>query len=169
MLCRMCRAAIAAAGIACAAHGETFSLRHEATGRLFGPFDAGPGSRVVIGSSTFTVVRANAPASAAVGPLLQALQAVAIPQFEVRNASPEDCVAFVREVLRSSDKAKGVNVVTRHLPDVFSPGAKTVTCSLRSVSASQVLNEVCQQAGLAMSEEGGLVVIQPRMASRAAP
>ena len=148
---------------------EPFGVKHNDTGKTFGPFETSPGSLVVLGSSTFTVVRAVGPAPAAapgapkMGPVMKSLHSLNIPEFEVRSALPEDCLMFVRDMIHQSANFKDVNIVTRHLhADPFSPDAKTVTCSLKNVSAYQALHEVCQQAELAMTEEDGMIVVQPK-------
>ena len=55
--------------VCCLAQGDSFSLKSETTGRVYGPFVTRPGMQVVLGQSTFTMIAvtnrsedSNAPA-----------------------------------------------------------------------------------------------------------
>ena len=149
-----------------ASNADTFSLKHTTTDRVFGPFESNPGSNVVIGNSTFTVVNVvsgvlpGETPSTSVSPVMSKLQSIIIPNLEVRSASPEDCIRLITEMARVTPEGKNINIVNRFKPaDPFSMTAKTVTFDLHKVLAHQMLLEVCAQAGLKLTEENGIFVI----------
>ena len=79
-------ATLIVAAAAPAPGAEPVSLRDEATGRIYGPFDPTSGAKVVIGTNTFTVVKPTA------GPLIvfeptieQKLARTIIPDIDFRR------------------------------------------------------------------------------------
>jgi hypothetical protein len=165
--------AIQMALVNCAFSAE-FRLQHDESGRILGPFLMKNGAKVAIGKTTFTILM-NEPALFAPmeGPLADKLQSIILPKMDFRNASPTDCVSYIREVINAMS-ATPIDIVVRNIEepdpfamdfdkmDSFPTQTKTVTFTLHNSSALVVLEEICKQTDLHMHEESGVVVIEPK-------
>ena len=141
---------------------QTISLKHDKTGKVFGPFEITEGSKVVLGKATFTVVNV-ADAEPGLSPLMKILDEVTVPRTELRNANPVDCVAYVNDYVESLNPVQPVNIVCRNVNvDPFNPNIKTVSLSMKSVSALRLLEEICSQTDLQIKEVKGVLVVSPQ-------
>lgn len=157
--------------LAFSAWAEPFHLRHDATGKMYGPFSTDDGSAVIIGKTSFTLITSSPAESgsesrntSSSGPVARALSEIILPGVDLRNASPEDGIRYVKEVASALNKsATPINIVTRGIRrDPFSMDEKAVTLQLTSVSALRVLEEICVQADLKMREDEGVLVMEPK-------
>jgi hypothetical protein len=157
--------AVLLAGVATA---DTFKLRHEASGKTLGPFTCRDGAEVVIGKTRFVVtdVRSDSPAAQRAGAGTEAerlMRNTPMPSVELRFAMLQDCVEFVRASVRDRHAGEAFNIVVRGpQADPFSPDAKRINLSLQRVTAYQVMEEICEQAGFEMKVTDDRVVLSPK-------
>lgn len=168
-------------GVVTVSMAKEFRLQHDATGQTLGPFPMKNGAQIAIGKTTFTVlIDGISPFIPMEGVLADQLKATTLPSAVYMNASPLDCISHIREVLNTTAKPDAqINIVTRNVQedapfsmdpfdmdfdkmDRSSKELKTVTLTLKDVSALYVLEEICKQGELHMREENGMVVIEPR-------
>ena len=134
-------------------HSDEFYLKHDASGRTVGPFDAAPGSKVQIGKTTFTVV----PRQAGRSGLEKKLETITIQSLEVRDAPLDMVIDVLKMQTRQGDPdKKGVNFVVignnRAAPSSAPLGGPDsvsglrVTISLQEVSALEALKLITEQA-----------------------
>ncbi len=154
------------------AWAEEFYLKHDATGQVYGPYQAEAGAKITIGTTTFTVVKKSASASA----VEKILESIKIPQVELRQAALQDAVHFLQSQTRMLDPNEtGVNfVIAKSEPPkkessegfgAFGGGfdmGPMVTLSMKDVSALQVLKELMVQTGYSYKTEGNAVTIMPK-------
>jgi hypothetical protein len=155
------------------AGAEEFCLKHDASGKVYGPFQTEAGAKVALGTTTFTVVK---PASAA-SAVETKLAGIKIPQLELRHAALQDAVEFLKMQTQLLDpKRTGVNFVIakaatpkKTLPDDPFGGAggafdlgPIVTLSLKDVSALQVLKSLMEQTGYSYKTSANTVTIYPK-------
>jgi len=108
---------ILVAGVAHAAGAQTFRLKYDKTGDIYGPFEFKNGEKVVIGKGSFTLIR-----EAIVPPTLnQKLSHTVIPSIDFRNAAVRDVVRFLQQA--SIDYSpwgephnRGINVILNVKP-----------------------------------------------------
>ena len=150
--------------LASSAWADQISLKHDATGQIYGPFSSIPGTMVTIGKASFTVVAASPSTPAAgethiEGDLIKSLKEIIIPHAVFQYASPTDCISYLKELI-NSQRDTPINIITRGIStDPFKTDTKTITLELHGISAFLVLTEICTQGGLSMSEDNGMIVI----------
>lgn len=149
---------------------EEFYLRHDKTGKLFGPFDTASGSKVAIGRTKFTVVQKTETG------VEKKLNGIKISQVELRSAALQDAVQFLQLQTQMLDPKKtGVNFV---IAKSKSPKKKSsdpfgdfggdfdmgpmVTLSMKDVSALQVLKSLMEQTGYSYRTSKNTVTIYPK-------
>ena len=154
------------------AGAEEFYLKLDRTGKVYGPYQTDTGSKVEIGTTTFTVVQKTAGDSA----VEKKLGGIKIPKVELRSAALQDAVQFLQMQTRMLDPKKtGVNFV---IAQSQSPKKKSsdpfgdfgggfdmgpmVTLSLKDVSALQVLKSLMDQTGYSYKTSGNTVTIIPK-------
>lgn len=152
---------------------DEFYLKHDATGKIYGPFQTDAGAKVAIGTTTFTVVKQTASASA----VETKLAGIKIPQVELRSAALQDAVEFLKMQTQMLDpKRTGVNFVitkgaspkktTSNDPFAGMGGdfdmGPMVTLSLKDVSALQVLKSLMEQTGYSYKTSENTVTIYPK-------
>jgi len=149
------------------AGAEEFYLKHDKSGKLFGPFDSAAGSKVVISKAKFTVVKKG---KSALGKKLNAME---IPHIELRSAALEDAIDYLKMQTEALDpEDTGVNfVIVKPKPpkkkssDGFGGfdhdfgSTPRVTLSLKKVSALQVLKSLMEQTGATYKTSGNTVTI----------
>lgn len=154
------------------AGAEEFYLKHDRTGKVYGPYQSDSGAKVKIGATTFTVVKKSTSTSA----VEKKLEGVKIPQVELRQAALQDAVQFLQSQTRMLDPKKtGVNFVIaksesakKQSSDPFgafgggSDMGPMVTLSMKDVSALQVLKALMVQTGYSYKTEGNTVTIIPK-------
>ena len=134
------------------AQADEFYLKHQPSGKVYGPYTTDEGAKVVIGKATFTVVKKTSA-------LEKKLGTMSIPQVVFRAAALQDALEFLADQTRMLDpKRTGVNFVIAKMP---SPTKKAdalpkVTLSLKKVSALQVLT------GCTYKTSGNTVTIYPK-------
>jgi hypothetical protein len=156
-----------------AVQADEFYLQHDATGKVYGPFQTDAGAKVAIGTTAFTVVKKTASASS----VDATLDGIIIPQVELRQAALQDAVDFLKMQIQALDpKRTGVNFViakspstTRTKPstDPFAPPGPggdsdmgpMVTLSLKNVTALQVLKSMMDQTGYTYRTSGNTITI----------
>lgn len=156
-----------------AAGADEFYLKHDASGKVYGPFQTDVGAKVAIGTTTFTVVNKAASLSA----VETKLDAIRIPQVALRQAAIQDAVEFLKMQTRMLDpKRTGVNFViaksssSKSTPsnDPFGGMAgdfdmgPMVTLTLKDVSALQVLKSLMEQTGYSYKTSENTVTIHPK-------
>ncbi len=151
---------------------EEFYLKHDRSGKIYGPFKTEARSKVKIGTTTFTVVQKTSGGSV----VEKKLGAIKIPQVELRSAALQDAVQFLQMQTRMLDPKKiGVNFVVAKSQ---SPKKKSsdpfgdfgggfdmgpmVTLSMKNVSALQVLKSLMDQTGYSYKTSGNTVTIIPK-------
>jgi hypothetical protein len=158
------------------AGADDFYLKHDATGKVYGPFQTDAGAKVAIGSTTFTVVKGTASTSA----VETKLEGIKIRQVEFGQAAIQDAVDFLNMQTQALDpQHTGVNFVIAKSPspprakpsaDPFAPPGPgqgfdmgpLVTLSLRNVSALQVLKAIMDQTGSTYKTSENTVTIYPK-------
>ena len=90
------------------AGAEEFYLRHDGTGKVYGPYVTDSGSKVVIGKTTFTVVQTSSGMSA----VEKRLAAVTIPSMSVAFAPIQTVVEHLQSMIQDQDpKTQNVTFV----------------------------------------------------------
>ena len=153
------------------AGAEEFYLKHDRTGKVYGPYHTDAGSKVTIGTTTFTVVQKKTAGGSAVE---KKLGEIKIPQVELRGAALQDAVQFLKMQTRMLDPKKtGVNFVVaksqspKNKPsdpfgDFGGGMGPMVTLSMKNVSALQVLKSLMDQTGYGYKTSGNTVTIIPK-------
>ncbi len=154
------------------AGAEEFYLKHDVTGKTYGPFESDAGAKVALETASFTVIQTNAQVSRAE----QALERVRIPEIDFRSASLHDAVDFLKIQVRELDPNRApINfvLVSPRPPkpiddDPFAPVLgraferhPTVTLNLRGVSALQVLKSMMDQTGYRYKVSGNIITLYP--------
>ena len=142
---------------------EMFYLKHDQTGRTFGPFVHKEGATLTIGEATFTLTK-KAP-----GPLTlrQKLSSTILPELKFRNASLADALDSLRKagVINSpaeKDEDKVVNIVLRRRRDAADGPMPTITYNARNIALGDALNAVARAADMKVRITGNIVYIVPR-------
>lgn len=151
----------------CTCSAEEFYLKHDKTGKVYGPFDTASGSKVAIGTTKFTVLQKTKSG------LEKKLGEIKIPQVQLRSAALQDAVRFLKMETRMRDPKKtGVNFIIAKSPkkisepfdsDPFydSDMGPTVTLNLENVSVLDVLKAITSQTGYKYKASGNIVTIYP--------
>lgn len=101
------------------AGADEFYLKHDASGKVYGPFQTDAGAKLTIGTTTFTVVKKTVSLSA----VETKLDGIKIPQVELRQAALQDAVEFLKMQIEALDPERtGVNFVVAKAP-LFVAGA----------------------------------------------
>lgn len=156
------------------AGADEFYLKHDRTGKVFGPFQTDAGSRVTIGSTTFTVVQENSGGSVAE----KTLSKVMLPEVLFRGAALADSVKLLDlQTKQLAPKGEVVNFVVvqpkresqQKTSDPFAspPRARTkreprVNLELRDVSVLAALKMVMEQTGATYKISGNTVTVYPK-------
>jgi tetratricopeptide (TPR) repeat protein len=157
-----------------AAGPQQFRLRHDRSGKLYGPFEMRNGAKLAIGSNVvFTVMlEGEAPLSVAE----RRMQSIVVPQWDCRQAPIQDVVKALSAFSVEFDPAKkGMNFVanlpapkTRKPPREPEPFGDVkdddyvyvpVTLAMKDVSLLNLLRRICEQAGAKYKVEENTVVI----------
>jgi hypothetical protein len=134
------------------ANAEEFSLRHDKTGNVYGPFQTTDGQRIAIGSATFTVVSK----SRSLSPTEEKLQKMIIPTVDMSQAHIENVAEFLRHWSKQLDTVehKGVPFMVnkrkrpegekRPLPRRDYP---LLTLTMGKANILDVVKMICEQTG----------------------
>jgi len=141
---------------------EPFYLKHDATGKLYGPYGFRQGAKVVIGTTSFTLVR-----KAAAQPTLEEkLKLTVIPEMDFRAATVEDVVEFLKSASTEHSPAedpaqKGVNIILNLRGDTRAM-QPCITFSARQLSLYEAIKVVTQIADLRFTIQGNVLMIEPK-------
>jgi hypothetical protein len=141
---------------------EPFYLKHDKTGKIFGPYEFQNGAGVKIGGSTFTLVRTGpAPRT-----LKERLRQTIIPAVEFREANVFDVLDFFRQASRehgptAEARRTGVNIISR-LEFPRETGAPAVTFNARNISLLEALDAVAQITRLKLRFDGNVLWVEHR-------
>lgn len=138
-----------------------FYLKHEQTGKLYGPYDFKQGAKVRIGRTDFRLVKAGVSTLT----LNQALDATIIPDLNFSRASARDVVEFLRQASIEHSPVedpgqKGVNIILR-LPEGTGT-TPAITFRARNLTLRQALRAVTGAANLSYTVESGWILIEPK-------
>jgi len=126
---------------------EPFHLKHDKTGKIYGPFQSTTGSPVKLGKTHFTVVSKSRNLSA----VEKQLMAVKIAKVDFKQAPLQDVVHFLLKESRIQDPENiGVNFIIESLPRKIGAPADpspTVTLSMTNVSAFELLEMLMDLTG----------------------
>lgn len=159
---------------------EEFYLRHDASGKLMGPFSTEDGSKVKLGKTTFTVENKKPELSEAE----QYLADLIIPRIAFMNASTKDVLFYLQMNMREMNpKTKQVNFVfmppaskpkkpgqpnrtNDPFPDGFGMGiahqnSPKITMDLNNVSTLQALKIIMEQSGCTYKVDGLVIIVFP--------
>ncbi len=164
--------------LACVCNGSELFLKSESTGRLYGPFEMRDGEKVQIGKSAFVVVEKQAPQTIPKAATMEGeLKAIRLAQVDFRNASAEDCTAFIQQQVSSLRPELGLSIAVKRPKsfrvidvdrmDPFSepsrPGGNQrqdrVTLKEMNGSVFGVLNEVAEQSGFQIRYSGRRITL----------
>lgn len=158
----------------CTCLAESFFLKHDKTGKLYGPYASKEGSKVVIGNTSFTVVKSKDVPSA----LEKKMSLIIIPKIAFRTTTVRDVLAFLQEAsveFDSSDvpeKEKGIRMILNVPPpagaDPFgsAPDIPTVTLSLKNVSLLNAVRYITELTGLTTREKDGILFLDKKKRDR---
>lgn len=142
---------------------DTFTLKDEATGRTYGPFEIKEGQEVAIDKQRLKIsaVHSGAFTNAAYA-LEAALKATVIPQAVFRNASAADCIAFVQHEVHSQKPDVACNIVVREISGIPSSAKAPVNVTMQKINAHVLLQEICEQVGYTMEITDTAVILSPK-------
>lgn len=151
------------------ARADEFYLKHDKTGKVYGPYTTDDGARVVIANTVFTVVNKT------LSEVEKKLKGMTISQVNFRHAALSDAVNFLQTQTRMLDSDKvGVNFVIARPgksgkqprdSGAFGGGMNigaTVTLEMKSVSALQLLKSLMDTTGYTYKTSGNTVTIYPK-------
>ena len=138
---------------------ESFYLKEDKTGEVYGPFPIKDGGKVELGEATYTIVKKVTIKLT----LPQKLKRTIIPKMDFRNAGMRSVIDFLRQASidyspPSEEKHKGVNLI---LLLKGQPEPK-VTFQARELSLKDALEAVASVTELNLRVEGNVVYIEPR-------
>ena len=136
--------------LATAATAESFRLKDEASGKVYGPFEFKHGSRIKIGDSQLTVVKPDA----AQARIVASLKAQKIPKIDFKQANIRDVVAFLRHGVKDKD----VSIVLAEGAGEADP----ITMLVGNSTLDNVLGILCDVAGLNWEVRHGVVMLDPK-------
>lgn len=128
---------------------ESFQLKSDKNGKLYGPYEFKDGATVVIGKASFTLIKSVQAPSA----LEKKMDGIIIPQLQFRQANIADVLNYLRQVSIDLDKTdippeqKGVNFILKGNPQEM----PSITLNLSSVPLSDAVKFVTEMAGLKYS------------------
>ncbi len=155
-------------GLTLTASGEPFWLREEATGKVYGPFDATHGTSIVVGTNVFTVIRTSDRRSVRrVEPSLeQKLAHTIIPEINFREADIRDVIEYLRQASEeyspyTEAQHRGVNlIVTRD--DTGAEPTGRITFRAQRLSLGEALKAVLSVANLEYEVRNNWILIRRR-------
>jgi len=139
---------------------QPFQLKDDRTGKLYGPFEFKDRAKVLIGQTSFTLVKPERTESA----LEKKMKEIKIPEVNLVQANMRVIADWLRnesvKLDRSKDPGsrKGVNIVL----DLKGADASPVTFKARDVSLFEVIKTVTQMANLKYRIDGNMVMIEPK-------
>ncbi len=168
-------AMLTVAGCALTAAAQDFQLRSP-TGELTGPFRFREGETVQMGTNTASLVTVRSQANR----ILDAMQAIRIPEVDFRQANIRDVVAFLTPLSVSADRPEIKFVLkleeppasgsddsafgtTNRAPD-STTDASPITFSALDITLKDTLDYAVDIAGCKYRIRDGAVVIMPRNA-----
>jgi|GEM_PF-1529785 len=132
-----------------AAFAESISLKHEETGKIYGPFEMVDGGTITLGKTTFTIVKSAG--------IEADLKSTIIPELNFRDAMLTDVISVLNTFVKKAHPEKHINFIVTS-KDAELP---TVTLSLARISALDVLKFVTELTGTQFAIKGKNVVISP--------
>ena len=147
---------------------QTFSLKDNATGRVYGPFDSTSGAQVVIGTNAFTVQKSEVRQIAvSFEPTMeQKLSRTIIPEIDFRNAAVEDVIEFLRKASEEHSpfkgaRHKGVNIVAQ-LGAATPEELGSITFKAQKISLKDTLNAITSVASLEYELRDNWILVRPK-------
>ena len=138
---------------------DTFTLKDEASGRTYGPFEVKEGQDIVINTLRLKIAAVSTtggakPATA--GGVEALLKDTPLPTAMFHEATPAECIDYLKAMIRKSHRDSICNIVLRGKP------TEKITLELQKVNAYRVLQEICAQLEYKMeiSEDG--VTLSPQ-------
>ena len=123
-------------------------------GVTYGPFDVKAGAVLNFGDATFTITKVKT----APNRILEAMEAIRIPEIDFRAANIRDVVEFLSEASVEFDKSnKRVNIVLLLGPD--KPEVPLITFRARDITLLEAVKLVCKVANLKYFVRDGVVMI----------
>jgi len=137
------------------AGAEEFYLKHDKTGKVYGPFSTTPKTKVSVDNTTFTVVQKS------LSEVERKLSQIIISETSFRNANVRDTIAWLRTMTAEFDpKRTGVNfVMIEPKPDKtkenkinrsyaeFINKGRPVNITLLNASSLQILKLIMEKSG----------------------
>ena len=139
---------------------DTFHLKHDKSGKVYGPFKFQNGSKIALGKASFTLVKPEAPQSA----LETKLKEIIIPELKFKDAKFTDVLNFLRRSSIELDKPgtpeaeQGVNFIIKSNPNDLPP----MTLILRQVSLFDAIKHVSSLTAWSYQIEERAVVFEPK-------
>lgn len=139
---------------------EPFQLKDDKTGTLYGPFEFKDGSKIVVGTTSFTLVKPKRTEST----VEKKMQEIKIPEIDFRQANIRDVVQFLQDASVQFDKTdaaqgeKGVNMIL----NLQATDAPLVTFNARAISLFEAIKIVTQVANLTYRIDGNVVMIEAK-------
>lgn len=128
---------------------ESFQLKSDKNGKLYGPYEFKDGATVVIGKASFTLIKSEQAPSA----LEKKMDGIIIPRLQFRQANIADVLNYLLDASIELDKTdippeqKGVNFILKENPQEM----PSITLDLSNVSLSDAVKFVTEMAGLKYS------------------
>ena len=136
------------------AFAESISLKHEKTGKVYGPFELVDGGTITLGKATFTIVKEST--------LKDALTSVIIEEANFKDAAFVDVLSFLRVQIREALPEENINFI-------FMPGkeaAPTLTLNLSKVNALDLLKFSTELSGAVFELKESAVIISRASAAK---
>jgi hypothetical protein len=144
-------------------HADSFFLKHEKTGKVYGPFTYKDGTVVKIGKQQFTLLKPEQKPMT----LMQVLKSTKIPKIEFRQTNVHDVIDFLQQASAEfcpSDDPKwkgGVNIVL-NLKGMKKRDLPIITFNAEQISLHEALNVVTQIAELEQEIRENVIMIRPK-------
>ena len=148
-------------------HAESFFLVDRDSLKRYGPFELKEGATVTIGKQVFIVQKPGGEAEARAMTVEARMEAIKIPQIDLRQARIRDAVEFLKKSSIEFDnpqapqKEKGINLIL-NLQGMDEAKLALITFSARNISVKDALNALVSAAGLQYRIDGAIVFIEPK-------
>jgi hypothetical protein len=140
---------------------NSFFLKHDKTGTVYGPFEFKDGTTVELGKENFRLIKPTTKPMT----LKQVLKATEIPKIEFRQTNVRDVIDFLQQASAEfcpSDDPKwehGVNIVL-NLQKSDEDKLPAITFTTEQISLMEALDVVTQIAGLEQEIRENTIMIR---------
>ena len=155
--------------LAAVLQAESFFIVDRDSEKRYGPFEFRQGASIVIGKQTFIIQKPGDEAEARGMAVESRMQAIKIPQIDLRQARIRDAIDFLRQGSIEFDDPKlpqnqrGINFVL-NLQGMDESRFTLITFSAHNVSVQEALNAITSSSSLSCRIDGAVVFIEPKKA-----